>query len=46
MGGAGTLYPPHSLHKDVLDIDSIKSLIPTHDDIYFHSLLDGLFWEW
>ena len=38
MGGAGTLYPPHSLHKDVLDIDSIKSLIPTHDDIYFWAM--------
>lgn len=38
MGGAGTLYPPHSLHKDVIDIDSIKSLIPTHDDIYFWAM--------
>ncbi len=35
MGGAGTLYPPHSLYKDVLNIDEIKTLIPTHDDIYF-----------
>ena len=35
MGGAGTLYPPHSLYQDILDIEKIKSLIPTHDDIYF-----------
>jgi hypothetical protein len=35
MGGAGTLYPPNSLHKDVFNTDLIKTLIPTHDDIYF-----------
>ncbi len=43
MGGSGTLYPPHSLHRDIFDIDKIKSLIPTHDDIYFWvmALLNG-----
>lgn len=35
MGGAGTLYPPNSLYKDVLNENLIKSLILTHDDIYF-----------
>ena len=35
MGGSGTLYPPHSLHKDIFDVEQIKTLIPTHDDIYF-----------
>ena len=35
MGGAGTLYPPHSLHNDIFNIEKIKTLIPTHDDIYF-----------
>lgn len=35
MGGAGTLYPPNSLHPDVTNVEKIKSLIPTHDDIYF-----------
>lgn len=35
MGGAGTLYPPHTLHEDVFNVDLIKNLIPTHDDIYF-----------
>lgn len=35
MGGAGTLYPPHSLHEDIFNIEQIKTLIPTHDDIYF-----------
>jgi len=33
--GAGTLYPPNSLHPDVTNVGKIKSLIPTHDDIYF-----------
>ena len=35
MGGSGTLYPPHSLFKDATNIEKIKNLIPTHDDIYF-----------
>lgn len=35
MGGAGTLYPPNSLHSDIFNTDLIKTLIPTHDDIYF-----------
>ena len=35
MGGSGTLYPPHSLHNDIFNTDLIKTLIPTHDDIYF-----------
>ena len=35
MGGSGTLYPPHSLNNDIFNIDLIKTLIPTHDDIYF-----------
>ncbi|MCQ2753676.1 MAG: glycosyltransferase, partial [bacterium] len=35
MGGGGVLYPPHSLHKDIYNIEQIKTLIPTHDDIYF-----------
>ena len=35
MGGSGCLFPPNSLHKDVLNIPKIKSLIPTHDDVYF-----------
>ena len=35
MGGSGTLYPPHSLNNDIFNIEQIKTLIPTHDDIYF-----------
>ena len=35
MGGSGTLYPPHSLHKEIFYVEQIKTLIPTHDDIYF-----------
>ena len=38
LGGAGTLYPPKTLYKDVLDENLIKTLIPTHDDIYFWAM--------
>lgn len=38
MGGAGTLYPPNSLHRDVLNTENIKNLIPTYDDIYFWAM--------
>lgn len=38
MGGAGTLYPPHSLHPDVLNVEKCKSLVPTYDDIYFWAM--------
>lgn len=43
MGGAGTLYPPNSLYKDIFDEEKIKNLIPTYDDIYFWAmaLLNG-----
>ena len=35
MGGSGCLFPPHSLYKDVFDVNKFLMLIPTHDDIYF-----------
>lgn len=35
-GVAGILYPPHSLHPDVLDIASIKRLAPSADDLWFY----------
>lgn len=38
MGGAGCLFPPNSLHKDVFDKEKILNLIPTHDDIYFWAM--------
>ncbi len=38
MGGAGTLYPPNSLHSDIFDKDKILNLIPTFDDIYFWAM--------
>lgn len=34
-GGAGCLYPPHSLHPDVLRKDLFMLLAPTSDDIWF-----------
>ena len=34
-GGAACLYPPHSLHQDVLREDKFMTLAPTSDDIWF-----------
>ena len=38
LGGTGCLYPPHSLHKDVLNYNIAKELLPTNDDIYFWAM--------
>lgn len=38
LGGSGTLYPPHSLHKDVLKEDAFMSLAPTNDDLWFWAM--------
>ena len=35
IGYGGVLYPPHSLHSDVLDTKKFTTLVPTHDDIWF-----------
>ena len=37
-GGAGTLYPPNSLDKQVLDDELFESLCPTGDDIWFWAM--------
>ena len=37
-GGAGTLYPPNSLHKDVLSENKFLKLAPTADDVWFWSM--------
>lgn len=34
-GGAACLYPPRSLHEDVLREDKFMTLAPTSDDIWF-----------
>lgn len=34
-GGAGALYPPGVLYKDICCIEKIFSLCPTNDDIWF-----------
>ncbi len=34
-GCAGTLYPPHSLYKDVTNENLFMTLAPTNDDIWF-----------
>lgn len=38
LGGAGTLYPPHSLHTDVTDKGLFMSLAPQADDIWFWAM--------
>ena len=35
LGGSGTLYPPHSLHSDVVDSTLFMRLAPQADDIWF-----------
>ena len=35
LGGSGTLYPPHSLYKDVADASLFMELAPKADDIWF-----------
>lgn len=37
-GGNGTLYPPRSLHPDVLDWGLISRLCPSADDIWFKAM--------
>lgn len=43
IGFGGVLYPPHSLHPDVLDKEKFMKLIPTNDDAWFwlHGALQG-----
>lgn len=37
-GGAGTLYPPHSLDSDVFDSSVFMKICPTADDIWFKAM--------
>lgn len=34
-GVGGVLYPPHSLRKDMLDVDLFSKIAPSTDDIWF-----------
>lgn len=38
IGQSGVLYPPDSLHKDVLNVDLFKKIMPTHNDVYFWAM--------
>lgn len=38
IGCGGVLYPPNSLHSDIFNIEQIKNLIPTQDDVYFWAM--------
>lgn len=37
-GGAGTLFPPNSLHKEVFNEDVFLSICPTADDVWFNAM--------
>ena len=38
IGCGGVLYPPHSLHSDVLNMQKAFELSPTQDDIWFTAM--------
>lgn len=38
LGVGGVLYPPHSLDKDVFDVDKIKKLSLTADDVWLTAM--------
>ena len=38
LGGAGTLYPPHSLHTDVTNQSLFMQLAPQADDVWFWAM--------
>lgn len=38
VGCGGVLYPPQTLHKDVMDFDMATLLCPTGDDIWFKAM--------
>jgi hypothetical protein len=35
-GMGGVLYPPHSLHPDVLSVETFSRLAPTADDVWLY----------
>ena len=43
VGYGGVLYPPHSLHKNVLNKKEFTEIIPTNDDAWFwlHAVRNG-----
>ncbi len=38
MSGTGTLFPPHSLHSDMLDENVFMRLMPSNDEIFFWAM--------
>ncbi len=38
MSGTGTLFPPHSLHKDMLVESNFMDTMPTNDEIFFWAM--------
>lgn len=38
LGGSGTLYPPGSFHKDIMNEKLFTNLAPTADDLWFRAM--------
>ena len=38
IGCGGVLYPPHSLHNEVLNDENFMNIIPTQDDVWFWTM--------
>lgn len=38
IGIGGVLYPPHSLHKDVIDVGMFMSVTPRADDLWLNAM--------
>lgn len=43
-GVGGVLYPPGSLHPDVIDRDAFARLCPNHDDLWFYFMARRAGW--
>lgn len=39
LGVSSVLYPPHSVHEDIFDVDAIKNLTLTADDVWLTAML-------
>lgn len=39
LGVASVLYPPHSVHEDIFNVDAIKNLTLTADDVWLTAMI-------
>lgn len=38
LGGSGTLYPPHALNNEVLNLEVMRQTAPSSDDVWFWAM--------